>query len=215
MPASRPSAARSGFAEQHGADHQQRQHRQRQEQVGEAHQRAVEAAEVAGQHAHYRADGQRQGHRGHAHGQRQPAAGQQAGEGVAAQVVGAERVGERHALVLGPVVEVVRIDAVHERAEQHRQRDRRKHRGASDGAGMAAQPVPERRVCGRGRGVRPAPCARPVRCGRAARADAAGAGSTGTATPRSRKRWRRRCADRPTAVVGRSMGLSVCEGHLA
>ena len=69
-PQLRPEDARQRVAEQHDHDQQQRQQRQRQEQVGQPHQRPVQAAEIARQHADQRAEQDRDGHRDQAHGQR-------------------------------------------------------------------------------------------------------------------------------------------------
>ena len=143
MPTSGPRIDRSGVPEQHDGDKQQRQNRQSQEKVGQPHQRAVEPLEEAGQHAHASTEGQRKRHGGDAHRQGKPSAGQHAGEHVAAEVVRAQRMGERHALVLGPVVEVLRIDAVDHGAEQHRHRNQGEHRGAAQGPFVAPELPPD------------------------------------------------------------------------
>ncbi len=139
----RPQDGAQRIAEQHDADQQQWQNRQRQEEIGQPHQRAVEPLEETGQDADAGSEGQRQRHGGDAHRKRKPPASQHPGEHVAAQVVGAQRVGERHALVLGLVVDVLRINTVDDGPEQHRQGNQGEDRRAAQRALMAPELLPD------------------------------------------------------------------------
>jgi hypothetical protein len=91
VPPSGPNACRQTVAEQQHRDQQKRQKRQREEEVGQPHQRTVEPAGKAREHAHQRADQDRQDHRRDTHRDRHPAARQEPRQRVAAKVVGAQR----------------------------------------------------------------------------------------------------------------------------
>ena len=84
----RPQRGPQRVAEQHDDDQQQRQQRQRQEEIRAAHEQAVQALEVAGQHPDPGAEHQRQQHRREPHRQRNPSSREHLREHVASKVVG-------------------------------------------------------------------------------------------------------------------------------
>ena len=89
------------IAEQIDSQQQQRQHRQRQEQIDHAHQHIVDlAAKETGHRADHRPQADQNRHRDHADRERDPAAVQRAGQHIAPQVVGAERVLDRWASIV-------------------------------------------------------------------------------------------------------------------
>ena len=85
-------------AEKHDDDQEQRQERQRQEEVGQTHQRAVKLAGITREHADQRSHQKRQGHGGHADGERDLSAGQNLGQHVLAEIVRAEGIAKIRAI---------------------------------------------------------------------------------------------------------------------
>jgi len=88
----RPRQRLQGIAKQIDDEQQQRQLRQRQEQIGQPHQRRIDAAaRNAGQRANDRAGHDRDQHRSEPHRKRNAPAIKQAGQQILAKVIGAER----------------------------------------------------------------------------------------------------------------------------
>ena len=133
IPPSGPNSGLEPVAEQIDQQQQQRQLRQREEQVGQPHQRMSEcAARHAGERPDHRADDDGDRHRGEANRERDPAAIDHAGENILSEVVGAEGMGERGAFEARVEIDVVDADAPDEGTEHHRhdqdeQQDRADH----------------------------------------------------------------------------------------
>jgi hypothetical protein len=143
-------------------DQQQRQLRQRQEQVGHPHQGGVDgAARNAGDGADRHADEHRHQHRRQADRERDAAAVEHAREDVLAEVVGAERMGERRRRQARGEVDLVDLQRPDHRPEGDHQDHRRQDDEAEHRQLVAAKAAP---CLGRGREV-----ARARRCGRGGR----------------------------------------------
>ena len=123
-----------------GQDDQERQHRQRNHQVGEAHQQPVEpAAVVAGEDADDGADDGGEQRCRDPHQQRDPAAVEQPHQHIAAQLVGAERVGEAGTFQDAVQVHVPDVDAQH--PFDHRREQGGENQDQQDEAADHRQPV--------------------------------------------------------------------------
>jgi hypothetical protein len=122
---------------------QQGQLRQRQEQVGQPHQRRVDgAARDAGDGADGDADEHRHQHRRQADGQRDAAAVEHAREDVLAEVVGAEGMRRGRRLQARREVDLVDRELPEQRSEAHHQDHDRQDDEAGDGELVPAEAPP-------------------------------------------------------------------------
>ena len=125
-PSSGPTILLQRVAKQIDHEQQHRQLRQRQEQIGQPHQRRVDAAaRDSGDRADERADDDRHQHRGEPDRERDAAAIQHAREQILAEIVGAERMRPGRTGELRTEVDVVDRHLPNERAERHREHHQR------------------------------------------------------------------------------------------
>ncbi len=145
----RPHQPGQGFAKQHHHDQQQRQQRQRQKQVGYAHQRPVEALEIARQHPDHGAERHRDRHCHQPDRDRDLAARDHPRQHVAAQLIGAERIAEAWPLIAqAQHLDRVRLDELGVNRPQPRpQHDRHqqggKHRKPDQRALVGLELIPD------------------------------------------------------------------------
>ncbi len=124
--------------------------RERELDVGQAHQEVVDpAAEVAGDEADDHAEQARDEHRGEPDHQRDARAEDDAGEDVAPEVIGAERMQAPLLVLPARLLEALadvlleRIERRHERREHRGQHHRQHHRGAEERGAPPRQAVQE------------------------------------------------------------------------
>jgi hypothetical protein len=139
----RPEHHLEGILEEIHHEQEQRQLRQRQEQVGEPHQGGADGAarharDGADDGAH--ADGDEHG--GEPHGQRNSPAIDHARQKVLAEVVGAERMRPRRSLQARREVDLVDRHPPHERSQRNRQHHHDQDRAARQCQAVAAEPAP-------------------------------------------------------------------------
>jgi hypothetical protein len=157
-PTSGPTIFFSEVAEQVNDEEEQRQLRQRQEQVREPHQRGVDlAARHARNRADQHADEDRDGHRREADRDRDAPAVEHAREQVLAEVVGAERVLERRARQARVEIDVVDRHLPDPGTGQHPEQDHQQDERPAEGELVAAEAAPRLRAPA---GARPQPRAR-------------------------------------------------------
>ena len=147
MPTSGPTSALQRIAEEIDDEQQQRQLRQREEEIRQPHQRRVDAAaRDARDRADQHADDDRDQHRREPDRERDAPAVEHAREQVLAEVVGAERVLPRRTLQPRAEVDLVDRHLPEQRPDQHREhhddQDAPRRRAPADGGGSAARPRP-------------------------------------------------------------------------
>ena len=131
------------FAEQVDEDQQQRQPRQRQEEVGQPHQRGVDhPARDSGDGADRHADDHAHQHRREADRERDAPAVEQAREDVLAQVVGPERMLQRRRLQARAEVDLVDLQLPDQRPDGDREHHEGEHGQRHQRHAMASEPTP-------------------------------------------------------------------------
>ena len=142
-PSSGPTSPFKRVAKQVNDQQQQRQWRQRQEQVGQPHQRRIDAAvRHAGDRAYGGADDDRHHHGSQPDRERYAAAIQHPGKQILAEIVSAERMSPGRPFEMRAEIDVVDRHVPQERSECHCEQHQTQDDGARDGQPMPQKPSP-------------------------------------------------------------------------